>query len=102
MTPRFIAVDQTSAQEIIQERSLQSTEFQEGREFANWLANTTFSEIVRPRYTVVATGGGIFFISPRDPSKKVLVIDYERAPIFSCDDAGGCSTGHAAFASLFS
>ena len=82
MKPRFIVVDQACAQELIQDRHLQSTEFSDGRSLALWLIHGVPNDVETPRFCAVGAAQGLFFLIPNQSNKNALVIDYENAPIF--------------------
>jgi hypothetical protein len=82
MKSRFIVVDQACAQELIQDRNLQSTEFESGCQLALWLLHRTPNDVTTNRFALIREGGGLFFLLPKHGSKNSIIIDYERAPLF--------------------
>jgi hypothetical protein len=83
---RFIAVESTAAQEIISDRSLQSTDYEAGRTLGKVLTAHLPDAILNPKLQVAVHGAGLFFLSTTEDSPDFIVFDLQTSFLFAASD----------------
>jgi hypothetical protein len=78
---KFLVVDYGSSNEIIAERSLQSTDFEEGLELARVLTTRELGKAFSRSFQCGSIGDGIYFLS-QNSKGHFLVFDLEQADPF--------------------
>jgi superfamily I DNA/RNA helicase len=80
---RFIAVEKPAAQEIISNRTFQSTEFEAGQALAQLLLSPQLRPLLGPHLDVQVHGDGLFMLSTIEMSKDYVLFDMETADLFT-------------------
>jgi hypothetical protein len=79
---RFIAIERTAAQEVISDRTLQSTEFEGGRVLSEVLRDPTLEAQPSVSVQIVRQPDGLFFVSRLGKSNDYLIFDLETSGLF--------------------
>lgn len=80
---KYIVIDNGAIDEIVSSRTLQSTEFEQGKSFATLLTGQVRQAIISPNLLVTTEGDGLALLSPSiSMSSKYVVIDIEQSRIF--------------------
>ncbi|MBY5484663.1 UvrD-helicase domain-containing protein [Rhizobium leguminosarum] len=80
---KYVIIDATAIDEIVSSRTLQSTEFEQGKTFASLLVGQAKSAILSPTMSMIAEGDGLaIFGSNVSKESKYVVIDIEQSKIF--------------------
>jgi superfamily I DNA/RNA helicase len=82
---RFLAVERTAAEEIVQDRQLQSIQFEAGRNLASVLRDLSSDTTVSSRIDVVRHSEGTFFLPKSDGSLDYTVFDMNTCGLFLKD-----------------
>jgi len=80
---RFIAVEKPAAQEIISNRTFQSTEFETGEALAQLLLNPLLKPLLGPRLDMQIHREGLFILSTVEASNDYVVFDLDTAGLFT-------------------
>jgi hypothetical protein len=88
---KFIYIDENAASELVSERFLQSTEFDQGRDLVDFLFGKKIPERPTPKTIYHKYDDGLYIL-PSDikPSINYLVIDLEKADYFPKLGDEGC------------
>ena len=86
----FLAIDQASADDIVSDRFLQSTDFEPGKALGEWLAGHEQSIKLNPRLHLSSEGGQYCIVSSSTVTGNLLVIDEVSANIFADKEGSDC------------
>ncbi|WP_408951129.1 UvrD-helicase domain-containing protein [Lysobacter sp. Hz 25] len=79
---KYIFVDSEAAEDIVQDRFLQSEDFEQGKAFAAMLIGESDYKRLTTHTHVIDGGEGIFILNDKSQHSNFLVIDIDAAPIF--------------------
>lgn len=80
---KFILISEDAISEIIQNRSLQSCEYLQGKSFSELLLGQRVDNTFDTQVCVVFENGGMYLLHNSRQSKRYLVIDMETSRIFA-------------------
>ncbi|ULJ81883.1 hypothetical protein MF410_31155 (plasmid) [Rhizobium sp. C104] len=80
---KFLIIDDAAVDEIVSSRTLQSTEFEQGKTFAAILRGQVRSATLSATLSMITDADGIALFSPKvSKDSKFVVIDIEQARVF--------------------
>lgn len=80
---KYVIIDSTAIDEIVSSRTLQSTEFEQGKTFAALLVGQAKSATLSPTMSMIAEGDGLAILGANiSKDSKYVVIDIEQSKIF--------------------